>query len=168
MGSLLVTFIKSRMKRACLTMVAATFVCGAFPLSAHAFSSFHAQISDYEAVPNQVADDERKPIVTNTPSSSVVDPCLPLLKSIHTSPSIATDRNQRSAGNTANLGLVFGVRFALSPAPKAAASRSKARFGFWQPSKSYSGDRAALAMNQYEDCRSRQALDALDEFRWKR
>lgn len=52
-------------------------------------------------------------------SPAMADACLPLLKSIrHTSAGIAMDRNQRSAGQAAALGLVFGVRFALGPSPE--------------------------------------------------
>ena len=140
----------------------------ALPNPSYAFSSFHAQMSDSDFVQTQVADEARNGLVTNTPPSSVVDPCLPLLKSIHTSPSITTERNQRSAGETANLGFVFGVRFALSPTPKAGAKRSKARLGFWHPHTPIAGDRNALAVKDYRDCRSKQAMDALNDFRWQR
>src|SRR5687768_6059378 len=45
------------------------------------------------------------------------DSCSPLLKSVRnfTPPSSATDRDRRSAGQAAAIGLVFGLRFALGP-----------------------------------------------------
>ena len=101
---------------------------------------------------------------------STADSCLPLLKSIrHTTPPSAMDRNQRSAGKAAALGLVFGVRFALSPPEKATSSRSKrARLDVWQTSQATVGNRHALAVADYRACQKEQALKALSDFRWQR
>ena len=98
------------------------------------------------------------------PSPVQVDSCLPLLSSSHP---LHVDRTQRSAGKAAALGLVFGVRFALSP-PKTSRSRDvtpTARVGVWQPD---SGDRSALAVSAYRECQKQQALQALNGFRFKR
>ncbi len=108
---------------------------------------------------------------TPSPSSATADKCLPLLKSIRQTTSIsAMDRNQRAAGKAAALGLVLGVRFALSPSPKARSA--KPRVDFWQPNFSTAGDQRALAIAEYRACQKDQALksslDALEEFRWER
>ena len=106
---------------------------------------------------------------THPSSPTVVDPCLPLLKSIHhTSPKSSMDRNQRSAGKAAALGLVLGVRFALSPPTKSKASANKPRLDIWQPAGVSAGDRSALAVTAYRQCQKDQALKALSEFRWAR
>ena len=101
-----------------------------------------------------------------SPSSPVqVDTCLPLLSSAH--PQVS-NRTQRSAGKAAALGLVFGVRFALSP-PKKAASREKGmRIGLWQPQSVLEGNRSALAVSAYRECQKDKALQALSDFRWRR
>ena len=103
-----------------------------------------------------------------TSSPTVADPCLPLLKSIrHTPPTSAMDRNQRSAGSAAALGLVLGVRFALSPPTKTNPNARKPRVDLWQPVAS-AGDRSALTVSAYRNCQKDQALKALKEFRWTR
>lgn len=168
MGNLFQNRDNLRCGRVFCLSAAAALVLAALPSSAYAFTSFHAQIEQFDAAPEQVADDVGKPIVTNSPSSSVLDPCLPLLKSIHASPSISTERNQRSAGKSADLGLVFGVRFALSPTLKANSTPPKARFGFWQHHPSSAGSSLARTVNAYESCLTDQAISALREFRWKR
>ncbi|MCB1532229.1 MAG: hypothetical protein KDJ35_05100 [Alphaproteobacteria bacterium] len=147
----------------CLSFLAAVlFLCPAAP--AHAFTSFHGQIDDYSSAPDTVSDSARKAAIEKVPSSPVVDSCLPLLKSIHTSSTFTTDRTLRTAGKSASAGLIFGVRFALSPTPKADATRSKARFGFWHPTSTAAGGRPALALRRYQDCRSDQAFDALNAY----
>lgn len=115
-------------------------------------------------------DDGAMPLVTTSPSPTVADSCLPLLKSIrHISPNSATDWNQRSAGKAAALGLVFGVRFALGPVEKPnSTNRTKARFDVWQPEGSYAGNRHALAVSAYRQCQKEKALNALGDFRWAR
>lgn len=78
----------------------------------------------FDGVQDQtVFDDSKQALTTSYPSQpsspTMVDSCLPLLKSIHhTSPVPAMDRNQRSAGKAAAAGLIQGVRFALSPPQK--------------------------------------------------
>lgn len=106
---------------------------------------------------------------TSTSSPTVADPCLPLLKSIRqTPPTSAMDRNQRSAGSAAALGLVLGVRFALSPPTKTIPSKRKPRLDVWQPVNASGGDRSALTVSAYRNCQKDQALKALQEFRWAR
>ncbi len=111
-------------------------------------------------------------LTAKSPSPSVADTCLPLLNSIrHISPNSAMDRNQRSAGKAATLGLVFGVRFALAPVHKTGSNTSnkaKARFDVWQPKGAYAGNQQALAVSAYSQCQKEQALQALSDFRWKR
>lgn len=107
---------------------------------------------------------------SNPPSASA-DVCLPLLKTIHHTPSAsALDRNQRSAGKVAALGLVFGVRFALSP-PE--ATKDHARYSSLGNNKATNavltlhGDkkignnRSALSVSAYRQCQKQQALKAL-------
>ena len=102
-------------------------------------------------------------------SSTVVDPCLPLLKSInHISPASATDRNQRSAGKAAALGLVLGVRFALSPPTNSKSQVDGPRLDLWHTSGEVAGDRSALAVTAYRQCQKDQALKAIGDFRWAR
>ena len=105
---------------------------------------------------------------TNQSSPPVVDSCLPLLKSIHTSPQSAMDRNQRSAGKAAALGLVLGVRFALSPPEKPGSYADKPRLNIWKVKGVSKDSRSALAVSAYRQCQKEQALKALSEFRWAR
>ena len=105
---------------------------------------------------------------THRSSPTVVDPCLPLLKSIHTSPTSAMDRNQRSAGKAAAVGLLIGVRFALSSPQKVKSHADRPRLDVWQTSGVSAGDRNALAVSAYRQCQKKQALNALSEFRWAR
>ena len=104
-------------------------------------------------------------------SPTVTDSCLPLLKSSHTDSSPVMDRNRRSAGATAALGFVFGVRFALGTPENSktrASTRDNARFDIWYLDGSSAGDRHALAVSAYRQCRKDQALKALNGFRWER
>lgn len=108
---------------------------------------------------------------TNSSSSTSVDGCLPLLKSIrHTSAPSAMDRNQRTAGKAAALGLVFGIRFALEPSKKSKSSTS--RLDIWQPQNTLAGNQQALAIADYRNCQKERALNssiqAIQDFRWKR
>lgn len=106
---------------------------------------------------------------SNIPPPSMVDSCLPLLKSIrHTSPTSAMDRTQRSAGAAAALGVVIGLRFALGPKEQAGANRRKARLTIWEHTSAMAGDRNALAIADYRACQKDKALNALSGFRWER
>lgn len=104
------------------------------------------------------------------------DKCLPLLSSVrHTPPHNVMDRNQRSAGKAAALGLIFGVRFALTPSRHPAKDQKpEAAIGFWptdagsSPGKDQARDRSALAVVAYRQCQKQQALQALNGFRWSR
>jgi len=108
------------------------------------------------------------------PSSAVTDSCLPLLKTIRKTPSKSvTDRNQRSAGKVAALGLIFGVRYALTPpsspsAPEAKTSENiQGNFDVWHQNGGSltQNDRSALAVSAYRACQKKQALSALSDFR---
>lgn len=104
-------------------------------------------------------------------SPDMADGCLPLLKSIrHTSATSAMDRNQRSAGKAAALGLVFGIRFALEPTQK--AKPSQPRLDVWHHENATAGDRHALAIADYRRCQKEKALNssiqAIQDFRWTR
>lgn len=108
------------------------------------------------------------PADTSTSSPTVADACLPLLDTSSQSPlPSAMDRNQRSAGTAAALGLVLGVRFALSPPNKAGLAPQKPRLDVWHPTEA-SNDRSALAVTAYRQCQKEQALKALGDFRWVR
>jgi len=113
------------------------------------------------------------------PSSAVTDSCIPLLKSIHKIPSKSvTTRNQRSAGKAAApvaaLGLIFGVRYALTPPGSASAQKavatenlngSQGQFDVWhRDGESFSKDaRPAQAVTAYRACQKKQALNALND-----
>ncbi len=127
----------------------------------------------FETIENhdgQALSAEQQALTSTHPSSpTVVDPCLPLLKSIHhISPTSSMDRNQRSAGKAAALGLVLGVRFALSPPAKTKSYADRPRLDLWQPVGVSAGDRSALAVTAYRQCQKDQALKAISEFRWAR
>lgn len=66
-------------------------------------------------------------------------------------PHPASDRNRRSAGKAAALGLVLGVRYALPPAAQAGVANPSA----------LSADLSAAAIARWRDCRKQQALGAL-------
>jgi hypothetical protein len=112
------------------------------------------------------------------PSSAVTDSCLPLLKSFQeTSSKSVTDRNQRSAGKVAApvvaMGLIFGVRYALTPPGSAPAYKANfnenklGNFDVWHDNgTSLSGNtRPALAVSAYRACQKKQALIALSDNR---
>lgn len=102
--------------------------------------------------------------MTPSPTSpSVTDSCLPLLKSIrHTNPPSVTDRNQRTAGTAAALGLVMGLRYALTPPilqdQKPLALQRTGQTAVQTPAASS----RALAIAAYRNCRKDHALRALD------
>lgn len=104
-------------------------------------------------------------------SSSPVqnDACLPLLNN-HASAGSAMDRNQRTAGKAAAVGLVFGIRFALQPSRE--ITPSKPSLDVWAQDGGIQGDRSALAIADYRRCQKDKALkssiQALGEFHWKR
>lgn len=109
---------------------------------------------------------------SNSSSPGIVDGCLPLLKSIrqpHTS--TAMNPNQRSAGQAAALGLVFGFRFALEPTSRKSKS-PKPRLDVWEHHGEIAGNAHALAVADYRRCQKEKALkssiQALQDFRWAR
>ncbi|MEZ5815306.1 MAG: hypothetical protein R3E13_11410 [Alphaproteobacteria bacterium] len=116
------------------------------------------------------ASEQQQALVSKYSSSpTVVDSCLPLLKSIHlNSPTSSMDRNQRSAGKAAALSLVLGVRFALSPPTKTKSYADRPRLDLWQPVGDNGENRAALAVSAYRQCQKEQALQAISGFRWTR
>lgn len=106
----------------------------------------------------------------NLSSSPVqIDTCLPLLNR-HAPAGSAMDRNQRTAGKAAAVGLVFGIRFALKPTRE--IQPSKPSLDIWTDDGGIEGDRDALAIADYRRCQKNKALNssiqALDEFRWTR
>lgn len=107
---------------------------------------------------------------TSSPPSSADGQCLSLLKALPADTGAsAMDRNRRSADETAAFGLVFGIRFALDSGDVRKPSRrpSAPRFEIRQPG--VTGDPHALAVADYNRCKSDQALKALgDEWRWSR
>lgn len=144
-------------------ILAYTIIFTSFTGSALAFTTHHALLD--EPV-QRMSVDEQSLAIEHVPAPSVADSCLPLLKSIHLPPrKSVTDRNQRSAGKAAALGLVFGVRFALSPlkTPKTVSpSKVNSRFDVWKAG-SYKSleNRSALAVTAYRSCRKQQALYSL-------
>lgn len=105
---------------------------------------------------------------TQVPSSTNADQCLPLLKSIQTiSPESALDRSQRTAGQIAALGLLFGVRFAPGPLERPGKATAETMVQIKVSSEPLSDGRAALAVAAYRDCRKNEALTAMSrDFRW--
>lgn len=108
---------------------------------------------------------------SNSSSPGIVDGCLPLLKSIREPhASTAMNPNQRSAGQAAALGLVFGFRFALEPTRK--SKSPKPRLDVWEHHGEIAGNRHALAIADYRRCQKEKALkssiQALQDFRWTR
>lgn len=79
------------------------------------------------------------------------------------------DRDRRSAGSAAAVGLVFGLRFALGPVEnrKPGGSRNAPRLDIWQPG--VQADPQALAIADYRRCKNDEALKMLnEEWRWNR
>ncbi len=134
------------------------------------FTAGSVQAFEAQDPASSVENAERSALLSDSPSSTMADSCLPLLKSIHQTNSVsAMDRNQRSAGKAAALGVVFGVRFALGPKEIAKPRRGKARLDLWQTSGSIAdNNRHALAVSDYRACQKEKALEALSDFRWKR
>ncbi len=134
---------------------------------AWSFETYYGHMSDVQPLSQNsesVATHSRDYTERKKASPVQVDTCLPLLSSSHPQ---FSDRTQRDAGKAAALGLIFGVRFALTPPKKSKASETKATIGFWHPQPVTSG-RSALAVTAYRECQKQEALQALNEFRWKR
>lgn len=113
------------------------------------------------------------PPVADDPFSMKADQCLSLLRTIRYSSSdsaLHRNKNQHFAGKAAALGLVFGVRFALSPPHNhKVETRHKARLDLWtQKGRLLTENRPALAVSAYRQCRKEKALQALNGFRWAR
>ena len=104
-------------------------------------------------------------------SNIKTDSCLPLLKAVSYEgvSSSALNKNQRSAGRAAAIGLVFGVHFALGPKEVTKTNRRKngaVRFGVWQTKET--GGAKALAVSEYRRCKNEKALSAISDWRWSR
>ena len=138
-----------------LTAVGSLFLAG----NARAFETVHGPGND-EWQPSAPAQN----MTTSSAPAAAEDACLPLLKALPIDMNAsAMDRNRRSAGETAGIGLVFGIRFALDSGNR----RRAPRLGIWQPS--VTGDPHALALADYNRCKGDQALKALgDDWRWSR
>ena len=93
-------------------------------------------------------------------SSSIVDSCLPLLKSSHHAPSkSAMERSQRSAGKMVALSVALGVRYALGPLENPALSHT----AYAPPTDRSSLPREmrnlrAIKVAAYRNCRKELAL----------
>ena len=98
-----------------------------------------------------------------TSSPSVMDTCLPLLQSIRPiAPNSVTDRNQRTAGTTAALGLVMGIHFALT-SPVTQDQKPLVRQRMPVPTaQTPAANTRALAIAAYRACRKDHALRALN------
>lgn len=131
----------------------------------------HASATRLDQPPSAIAADGTTLPILSVPAPVPAndDSCLPLLKSVRnfTPPPSATDRDRRSAGQAAAIGLVFGVRFALGPKETARSRRQGGvRFDVWQPRDDNSIQ--AMAVADYRRCKNDQALKALSDWRWKR
>lgn len=90
-----------------------------------------------------------------TASAYPDDSCLALLKTNYsreeTSPAYAPEP---TAGKTAVIGFVFGLRFALGPSQTTKGGRTSV--AFWHPGNS--GNSQAMAIADYRRCRNEAAL----------
>ena len=90
-----------------------------------------------------------------TASAYSDDSCLALLKTStereETSPAYAPEP---TAGKTAVIGFVFGLRFALGPSQTTKGGRTSV--AFWQPGNA--GNSQAMAIADYRRCRNEAAL----------
>ncbi len=161
MHSLLKKYIHRSGRYFTVALSAFIISAGSAPESAWAFEAQD---------PANVFEAENISLASDPLSPSMADSCLPLLKSIHQIHSAsAMDRNQRSAGKVAALGIFVGVRFALGPKEIAKSNRNrKARLDVWQTTGNIVDDRHALAVSDYRSCQKEKALKALSDFRWKR
>ena len=101
---------------------------------------------------------------SNTSPPVQTDQCLPLLKSVHLSSNSVTGPNQRPAGTAAALGLLMGMRYALSPAPQVKILQPQATTQLAELSPQSSSDndvRSALAVSAYRQCQKEMALQNL-------
>lgn len=152
--------------------IAIVFACAlAISMPAWSFETYHAHINEFivepSAQPQSVSahKNERKAFKKASPVQ--MDNCTPLLSSSYPA---HMDRTQRSAGKAAAIGLVFGVRFALTPPKKAKAgvTISQPQLDVWQPKAALGSDRSALAVAAYRECQKSHALQALNDYRWQR
>jgi hypothetical protein len=161
-------FLRSRGMPALGLTLSALFAVVLFcSAPAWSFDTHHATLDNpYIAL----SDAGKSAGVDKTTSPTVTDSCLPLLTPLrHTSPNTVTDWNQRPAGKAAAFGIIFGVRFALGPKENAksrsAAVKPELRF---LGSDAATSDRSALTVSAYRQCRKQQALQELNEFRWRK
>jgi hypothetical protein len=180
----------TRTVRKCSNVMIVSLLMTLFILSfteqAWSFETYHAGLNDrvssnavttpasYHPTKRSRSSGQQNSILADSLKTGAADTCLPLLSSLRHAPlHNAVDRNQHSAGKkAAALGLIFGVRFALSPLSTTAshAEGSNARFDVWRPDSSAVGsaqtdNRSALAITAYRQCQKQQALQALNSFR---
>ena len=136
----------------------------------YAFHGASLPLADHSTLSSDRAQSYSPRESLNVPSSTNADHCLPLLKSIQPiSSESALDRNQRSAGQIAVLGLLFGVRLAPGPLEKAGKETSETLLDVGYSPDAVNGNRSALAVALYRDCRKEVALKSLSQdFRWRR
>lgn len=182
-GSIYTRTVRSFSMVMILTMLAAVIIVSFSSSSAWSFEAYHGHLNDRivdtpSATVTHASYHSSKlktsSILADSHTQGAADTCLPLLTSIrHTSPQNAMDRSQRSAGKAAAVGLIFGVRFALTPPEMAQKTKkAKASLNVWQPEpvaqdRSNTGNRSALAVAAYRQCQKQQALQALNA-RWSR
>ena len=127
-----------------------------------------------DVLPNKVKSVALSAPLAYDPPSAVTDSCLPLLKTLHETPSNSvTDRNQRSAGKAAAIGLIFGVRYALTPPIGTPANKVDTRdnkngsYDVWGQNGSSltHNNRSALAVGAYRACQKKQALAEISNVR---
>ncbi len=109
---------------------------------------------------------------SQSPPPVLTDQCLPLLKSVQLSSNSVSGPNQRPAGTAAALGLLMGMRYALSPAPQAKDLQNQASSEMAElvppSSTDQASDRSALAVLAYRQCQKEQALQNLQSSLWPR
>ena len=136
-----------RHAKACQTV----FLCGALVLAGSSVAFSSKDIIAFEGSHEQSSTQFSKA------SSTVAPKCLSLLKPERVKPThSATDRSQRSAGKLAAVGLVFGVRYALSPPGRALPAR-KTKLNDLKD-MAMSEDRSALHIAAFRSCQKQQSL----------
>ncbi len=140
--------------------IAFTFIVVVSTGSSFAFS-FHSKYQDNPYAKNESV--AYMPALQYQPSSAMTDSCLPLLKTTHKIPSQSvTVRNQRSAGKAAApivaVGLLFGVRYALTPPGNPFALKVNANANQGSSYILRNGKQSAFAVCDYYHCQKQQAL----------
>ncbi|MCB1591800.1 MAG: hypothetical protein KDI90_05030 [Alphaproteobacteria bacterium] len=137
----------------------------------YAFHGASLPLADHSTLSSDRAQSYSPRESLNVPSSTNADHCLPLLKSIQPiSSESALDRNQRTAGKIAALGLLFGVRLAPGPLERPGKAQAATNLQVKFSPDASTHNRAALSVVAYRKCRKQEALKELsrNHFRWSR